>query len=412
MNQMQKQLLYCLSAYRQGEQSAKIVQNPGSLDFEEFYQLAFSQKLRAVAYDTLWRNPSFCTEKPELRERWKQETIRESIAQAVRSQKVIQLCGQLKKAGVPYVLVKGLLCRELYRKPDLRISGDEDLLIRRENTACCEKILKEQGFELLQNGENVDQWMDSCSGLHIELHTCMFSDRRAEYQKINAELEKEIMNPYTVAVSGGEIQSLQPTWHFLVLVLHALKHFVHGGFGIRIISDILSYAECYKKEIDREKADRILRQVHGRIFLDQIFAIGEERLGFDREESGWMYSSVPDPEHLLEDCLDAGIYGTRTESRLHSSGMVSESVEGGRKNPRIGSSLFPSAKVLSGRYPVLKKAPVLLPACWICRIGSYLRHSFVGRQKDNSPLQCLETGRKRTEMMVQYGIIQENKEEN
>ena len=56
---------------------------------------------------------------------------------------------------------------------------------------------------------------------------------------------------------------------------------------------------------------------------------------------------------------------------------------------------FPEFKVMKGKYPVLKKAPVLLPAMWIARIFKDIL------SKDNSVKNRLDT----------IKLIQNSKEE-
>ena len=44
------------------------------------------------------------------------------------------------------LIVKGIVCRELYVQPDLRISNDEDLLIPREEFPAMDEFLLKEGF--------------------------------------------------------------------------------------------------------------------------------------------------------------------------------------------------------------------------------------------------------------------------
>ena len=46
-------------------------------------------------------------------------------------------------------------------------------------------------------------------------------------------------------MEGRQVLTLPPTAHFLFLIAHAMKHFITGGFGVRTLSDILSFGERY-----------------------------------------------------------------------------------------------------------------------------------------------------------------------
>lgn len=128
MQNVQRQLLACLKAYRLGQAQAEDTALDAG-DWPALYQLAAQQKLSAVVYETLYRSADFCGSDAALAARWKRETILQVSGQAIRTQKLLRLTGELDAAGVSYAVVKGALCRQLYEKADLRPSGDEDILI-------------------------------------------------------------------------------------------------------------------------------------------------------------------------------------------------------------------------------------------------------------------------------------------
>ena len=112
---------------------------------------------------------------------------------------------------------------------------------------------------------------------------------------------------------------------------------------------------------------------------------------------------------LLKDCLDAGIYGQSTMSRRHSSGIVLSAAETGNQKNSALAVVFPSKEKLERKYPVLKDKPLLLPICWAHRLGKYAVELCYSKKGDNSPLKSVVLGKKRTEMMIKYGVLQKNK---
>ncbi len=102
-------------------------------------------------------------------------------------------------------------------------------------------------------------------------------------------------------------------------------------------------------------------------FAAALFAIGEKYLTFDPEKAHypkvWQGICV-DETDMLMDLLDSGIYGNANMSRKHSSNMTLDAVAADKNGKKAGNtvlkSLFPSAKKLEGRYPYLKKHPILL----------------------------------------------------
>lgn len=126
----------------------------------------------AMVYETLGRNPEFCWEDSALKARWRQSTLLQMSAQAVKTRRILEIAQALNHAGIPYAIVKGVVCRQMYAQRDLRPSGDEDMLIRSEDRQKCGELFQSLGFSYMQDmAENdVSHWADSRTGLHIELH--------------------------------------------------------------------------------------------------------------------------------------------------------------------------------------------------------------------------------------------------
>ena len=60
--------------------------------------------------------------------------------QSRKTGEFLQLYQKLAEAGLTPLVVKGLVCRSLYREPDYRASGDEDILIPAEQFPECSRI--------------------------------------------------------------------------------------------------------------------------------------------------------------------------------------------------------------------------------------------------------------------------------
>ena len=105
-----------------------------------------------------------------------------------------------------------------------------------------------------------------------------------------------------------------------------------------------------------------------------------------------------DEAPLLEDILLGGVYGSATESRLHSSTMTL-SAAAGQPSAGLSRSLFPSAKQLQDRFPYLEEKPWLLPWAWGTRLIYYLHTKPDSRG-------TVATGNQRIALLRTYGIIE------
>lgn len=411
MTKENRQLLCCLRTYRLGETTAEIIEPLSPEEWRRLYSLATVHKLVPVVYETLHAAPGFCNSETVLCAVWKRETILQAMGQTGRTQKLLELTRALEDAGVCYAVVKGAVCRQLYSKPDLRLSGDEDLFIPYEERARCGEIFTQHGLTavLPQEWDDVDHWQDPCTGLHIELHTRLFSLGWTAEEVLNSYFAEQLVHTVSTGVDQSAVRTLEPTAHLLFLIAHALKHFITGGFGVRTWADTLSFCEQYRDQIDKEFLWEMLNRIHGTIFFQKLLLIGQTYLAFDVAPWGDISSDQSDGNDLLEDMLAAGIYGQTSIDRKHGGALALQAARGKQKKPSLRAALFPPASNLEGRYPILRKAPVLLPALWIHRIGRYGLEVLKSRGEESLPWETVSLGKQRTEMMVKYGILPQAK---
>ena len=389
MDTVQQQLLHCLAAFARGESSTPIV--PGFDRWDDLRTLSGHHKLEAVVYGTVGRTPGFCDNDSQKASQWRQRAYALSMQQSSKTAALLRLAAALNKSGLPYAVVKGVICRSLYANSDLRISADEDLYIRPEDYASAAAVLEKAGF-FLKNGtpEDVTHWYDGASGLHIELHGRLLEDPAQE-----AVFSGFI--PVPVTVEGATVYTLEPTLHLAFLLCHARKHLITGGVGIRTLCDIALFFKTYRQQLDMQELNRLLKQLHCASLLQHILAIGRDELGIECTDCTVPYRG----EALLSDVLEAGIYGQSTLARRHSGTVTAQQISGKRSLLR---TLFPHRAAMEARFPQLRQHPARLPLYWLKRLGSYARE--VVTAKDNSPAESLQLGKQRMEMLVEYEIIE------
>ena len=96
-----------------------------------------------IRQSDIWKSAEY----QELFQIWKKSTVRDVMVQMQKTEGFLVLYEKLCQAGVTPLVVKGVVCRNLYSKPDYRISGDEDILLPKEQFAKCDAILLQAGFE-------------------------------------------------------------------------------------------------------------------------------------------------------------------------------------------------------------------------------------------------------------------------
>lgn len=385
-----------------------------SVSWEQIYQLSLIHNVLPMAYEAAYQMPEFNETSENLRTKWKRQTIATVMNQMQRTSRFLQIYQRIIDEGLRVLVVKGLICRQLYAKPDHRTSNDEDLLVDSQDFERCHQIFLEEGL-VAEPGTDLKQkdvvsYHDPGSGLHIELHQQLFSEDSAAYGNFNSIFKQSIEKHIVQTVDGVPIMTMNYTDHMLFLICHSLKHFLHSGFGVRQICDMVMFANTYGESIDWQYIMKQLRKIHGDVFWINLVDIGERYLGFSREKAHFYpetYGIQMDSEALLEDIFEAGVFGKSSENRVHSSNITlgAYADSGNSASNTLLQTIFPKRKYLTGRYPILQKVPVLLPVMWGHRLFSYGMKLLPGKKKTVSAAESLNIGNRRIELMKKYQII-------
>ena len=398
----------CLIRSALSAQPAQLPQEPTPEDWKAMAELAAEHKLLPLFAEAAHPFPGAQEPLSPL----KRAVRRQVMVQALKTHEFLELYQALDAAGVRPLVVKGILCRSLYPQPDHRSSADEDLLAAPGQFDRTCGVLEELGMTPLPHKPDANEipYIKKDGSLYIELHRALFPEDAEAYGDWNRFFTGIWDHAVPVNVQGVSLLAPEPTEHLFFLIAHALKHFLHSGFGIRQICDIVLFANAHGRELDWERLTQLCSQLRAVDFTAAIFRIGQDYLTFDPElahyPQSWRARQV-NPVPMLEDLLSGGVYGTASMSRLHSSNITLEAAaasnQGKNTAPSLRSSLFPSAKKLAPAYPYLKERPWLLPLAWCQRIVRYGVET--GRSPDNSAMEAVKIGKSRVALLRLYGLL-------
>lgn len=373
-----------------------------NVDWPAVFALAGQQKLLPIVFEAVRKAPA-AEENAALFAAVKQQVIAQVLHQTMRASAFAALYQTLRAAGLHPVVVKGQLCSRLYPLRDHRISADDDLYIPDAEFMACHE-------QLLANGLTTDTPTDELatadevsytkngSPLYIELHRHLFDSAEDAHDELNHFFAD--LNP--VEIDG--LLAMPPHEHLLYLLLHAYKHFVRSGIGLRQFCDIGLWARAYRGEIDWQRLHEQCESVHAATFAAAAFRIARDDLGIEFDlPAPWSYAV--DAEPLLHDSLCGGVYGSNDLTRLHSSTVTLNAVKASRTGEKssVLSTVFPKRAYLERRYPYLKKRPYMLPVAWVQRLAHYAGEKKTGT--DSSASGSIKLAKERIELMKRYGIM-------
>ena len=373
-----------------------------AVDWPAMFTLANQQKLLPILFEAVRKTPA-AGENAPLFAAIKQQVIGQVLNQTVRSAEFTDLYRRLRAAGLHPIVVKGQLCSRLYPLKDHRISADDDLYIPDAEFMACHEQLLANGLitdtpaDDLPTADEVS-YTKKDSTLYIELHRHLFDSA----QDAHDELNHFFADIAPVEVDG--FLTMPPHEHLLYLILHAYKHFVYSGIGLRQFCDIGLWAREYHTEIDWQRLHERCESVHAATFAAAAFRIARDYLGIDFDLPTPWDASI-DAEPLLHDTLCGGVYGSNDLTRLHSSTVTLNAVKASRTGEKssVLSTVFPKREYLERRYPYLKKRPYLLPVAWVQRIAHYASEKRSGA--GSSASGSIKLAKERIELMKRYGIM-------
>jgi len=308
-----------------------------------------------MVYSGLEKLPEAELPEEEIMNRIRETARLGTAREAVQHFSLTELLDAFEEAGAACLPLKGILLKQFYPRPDLRMMADLDILFRPEQEEKVEEILLRLGYVCDHRDDHHNVFFRK-PFMNIEMHHCIVSpdDRFASYYENVWERAKPEEGRSFVFRFGWE--------DFYIFVLaHMVKHFMNGGTGIRSIVDIWLFMEKMKDELDWSYLKEELEKIHLSTFEENMRGLAA--VWFQEEESTPFY------DQMTELFVESGVYGTMDHFKQQQVATASVDKKVWQGQIQIWLSLiFLPYQYMKQQYVFLEKYPVLLPAAWIHRI--------------------------------------------
>lgn len=376
MNKSFQHLMYLFGAGALGKTAVL----PKDADFEQIFQLAFDQGAWQTVFLAVKQseNPALVDE--ALFKELNTKFLLSCIKNQDRLEFISGVISKLEEKGVEVCVLKGQSLASLYAEPDCRISGDVDLLVSEKDEQKAVNLLREMDFqvEIRPDSSNHSKCIHQEHGV-VELHISLYYDIMNDVWFDNIEMLTEAF----VTLNG--VKTLGITDNYIYVVLHAVKHFLSNGLGLRQIMDLLLFTKAYKNEIDKNRADEVFAHLKYQKFIDNLTGIGIEYLGFEKDDLFSCEYSMEEMEKILEDVEIGGLFGKSDKERkdffeiynqarfntFKNENFESYMTSWRRKNALKKSSL--SIKNMKKHYSFLNDKPYLLPVAYFKHTAGILK---------------------------------------
>ncbi len=262
-----------------------------------------------------------------------------------------QIAAAFEQENIEYMPLKGTILKGLYPKPEMRTMGDADILIRLAQYPAIETIMTNLGFVF--DGETDHELVWQKPSLFLELH-------KAVMTSYNKDFYGYFGDGWGIAKSmdGCCRYEMSTEDFYLYIFVHFTKHYRISGIGIKHLLDLWVYRNAHPELNDdyvtRELGKMGLAQFHQHV-LDTI------DVWFNGAES-------TDITDLITNVIfKSGQYGSKEQA------LVNRALQNGQRSAtkikfqKTFGVAFAPYRVMKEKYPVLTKAPFLLPIMWVVR---------------------------------------------
>lgn len=308
----------------------------------------------------------------EVIDKLKRYTFNEAIGQSNHIKRTAEILDLFNENNIPVIVLKGLVVREYYPKPDLRTMCDSDVIIHKNDLERVRKLLLERGFVEEEDAGHHIAFMKG--GLNLEVHWTLANE---SFRKGQECFQERIWDDaMKIKVGGVDTLSLSLEDLALHLCAHMASHMAISGFGVRQLADLVLLVEHKGKEIDWSEFNDKAKKSGLTQFSTGMFKVCNYLFGMEIPKELNIKYSRNDEEIIkliVNDIFTGGVYGQRDLS-FSFRAQVGYDIDNDSTFSMIKryiQVILPPISKLSDRYAYAKKYKILLPAAWI-------HHIYVG----------------------------------
>lgn len=394
-NSLGREDKYLLQLIRQSLQVEQENQMVGAgIDWEKLFFTAKKHAVLSLLYDVLSED-----EKMPLQgvlNTVSRQTVQQSYHLLFLTAYLVEI---FEKSDIQVIVLKGVGTASLYPVPELRKSGDIDLLLA--DTKDLEKakiVLEQNGFWLDEEQKSQHHYAYvSKDKITVELHDKLagpFDNEKTT--RILEEIQAECKDNYSKAETMGmELPLLNEAYQAYYLLLHMLQHFLRAGFGLKLLCDWVVFWKRPLSEEDKEKFMELATRTGLVGFAKLVTQVCIEYIGL---EEGYVNFLLEEklPKSVVKDFMWE-IFEAQEFGKSSTDRMVVVRGKG------IGAYLREFHHQMLENNPKARQKHYAWPFYWIKTFLVFLRNNR--RIRKISFWQVLKNARKRSNIVVHLKLF-------
>lgn len=368
-------LMHLLSCALRGTTPAA---KPQDVAWDAVFQLAERNSITATCAFAVALAPNASATE---RARWQEKVDANLMRHAIFDMEREAIFAAMDAARLAYVPLKGILISRTYPRPEMRWMCDNDFLFGRlqpngtvtaatdDDARKLRSIMKDLGYKTVSFGGGNHDSYQKPPFLNFEPHRLLANPEVAWWKYYADPWARAHHAPGNASCSYEFPREDSYVFH----IAHMFKHFSTSGHGIRGIADEWVLENVWGSTMDRAYLNAQLNALGMRDFETQLsrvatFIIGDDACG--QMLAGNVGALDTTIKQMIAYMLGSGTYGTIGNNVRNK--LAKEANEHGQKGSRARYLLhraFPPLESLKRGYPVLKRAPYLLPCVYAYRFA-------------------------------------------
>ena len=314
----------------------------------------------------------------------------------------------LSENDIPYVILKGVASASYYKEPMLRMMGDVDVLVRPDDIAKADKLLKSIGFVTSDDidGDDMHIGYKRKDGISCELHRRINGVPNSDIGNIINEYIADIFEKsQKLKTSNGSCLIPSNFHHGIILLLHTASHLTSEGVGLRHLCDWSVFVSGFSNEEFVLLFEKPLKEMGLWRFAQLLTLCCIKYL--DCDTKAWA-DEADDAllDGIVTDILNGGNFGVKDTNRYSQIKYISDRQEGSVGKKNIILQLFSSINAKTKKdYVFVNKSKLLLPFGWLFTICKYFYMVIIGKRNLDG-LSLIKGADKRKDIYSEFHLFE------
>ncbi len=376
----------------------KSADNFDGIDWKSVFNEARLQSVGTLVFSSAVKNKLLSGDEEAL---WQGKTAYQLAKTGNVFLNHVRIGRMLDEAGIKCVMLKGVASASYYPDPYIRIMGDTDVLVDKNDFDKAIELFKQNGISGIeepdQQRHHVDFKMNNQrTELHFEFPGMPKNEMREKVQGLLLDIFDKATEYQTLY---GRVKIPCAFHHGLIMLLHMQGHMQNGGMGLRHLCDWAVFVNSFSEKEFALIFENKLKEI-GLWRFACLISQTAEYIGL--EYKAWMGKRESIAEMLLQDIISGGNFGKKDVERLKSAKYIPSVEENKREKTSVGQYIAYGVKTTKQMWPFFDKHRWLLPFGFV---GYCVRTAYRLITK-KSTVYDLSAGNKRYELYAKLKLFE------